>query len=54
MLPFKKKLGDMQFLCVYFKGNVSNFLVADYLSVVMFCFVTIVIRLTFLVRKSRG
>ena len=43
---------------VYFEGNVSNFSFCKldymYLSAVVFGFVTIVIRLTFYVRKSRG
>ena len=48
------KQGEMISL-VYFEGNVSNFSCCklDYLSAVVFGFVTIVIHLTFYVRKSR-
>ena len=54
MLPLKKKHGDMQFSCVYFKENMSNNLLQENYSAIMSCFVIMVIRLTFYVRKKKG
>ena len=48
MLPFKKKPGDMHFLCVYFQGKVSNNLLQENYSAVMSGCVSMVIPKQFL------